>query len=218
MGSSSSKEERVSPKYPVRYNAYNVLWANDVLSRARVQYTDVFTRSDARGTSEDDSTASFEKLEKLVDEAEKLYESIGNDDAPAKLKALFACLGQVWSGICFVRAVIALCEEEKSEFDAITAHIDQKFTELRARDSVIRLRKHTWEIQRLLNRPVEDSTSQLLDREVNGLMQELIVEGICQNCSNFLLAGLALFDLDSTLELLNRYEPSGKHYTSDWTH
>ena len=67
--------------------------------------------------------------------------------------------------------------KEKDDFDALSAKIEEKCIELRARDSVIRIRSYVWEIERLLNRPTNQLSSNELDKNVNFLMQELMVEG-----------------------------------------
>jgi hypothetical protein len=174
--SSSSKEESfVPPIYPKRKNTYDEEWANEVRNKAIA--TNCTIGSPGRQDSEEQSTPSFEKLETLVDKVKDLYETTEIDNHPEKLKALFACLGQVWAGVCLVNAIIALYAKEKDDFDALSAKIEEKFTELKARDSVIRLRGYIWEIERLLNRPLDQSSSDQLDKNVNCLMQELMVEG-----------------------------------------
>lgn len=177
MGSSSSKEEDeiVPPKYPKRKKPYDEEWASDVQNKTIAFNCTILSRS--RQGSGEDSTPSVEKLETLVDKVKDLYETSDTDSHPEKLKALLACLGQVWAGICLVNAIVALYAKEKNDFDALSAKIEEKFIELRARDSVIRIRGYIWEIERLLNRPTNQSSSNELDKNVNCLMQELMVEG-----------------------------------------
>lgn len=83
----------------------------------------------------------------------------------------------MWAGVCLVSAIVDLCAKEKDDFDALNANIEKKFIELRARDSVIRIRGYIWEIERLLNRPSNPLSCNELDKNVNFLMQELMVEG-----------------------------------------
>ena len=176
MGSSSSKEEEfVPPTYPIRRNTYDEEWAREI--RNKTIATSCAIASPRSRGSDEDSTPSKEKLETLVDKVKDLYETTDTDNHPEKLKALFACLGQVWAGVCLVNAIIDLYAKEKDDFDALSAKIEEKFIELRARDSVIRIRSYVWEIERLLNRPTNQLSSNELDKNVNFLMQELMVEG-----------------------------------------
>ena len=174
MGSSGSKEEEfVPPVHPKRKNTYDEEWVREVKNKAVATSSTTPERRDR----DQDSTPTNEKLETLVDKVKDLYESTDTDNHPEKLKALLACLGQVWAGICLVNAIIAFYAKEKDDFDALSAKIEEKFIKLRARDSVIRLRGYVWEIERLLNRPIDQTSSDQLDKNVNCLMQELMVEG-----------------------------------------